>query len=157
MSTTLKSFGIIINKLGIEQKDICIITELNKLVNSNSEICPILFFSEYSKTVTVPLFARMPIEEAYCFNQPIIANDIESATLLDNCPCPTRKIYYIWDLEWIYDENYNLNKYHKIYHSFEIIVRSQTHYNIFKKVWKKPDYLIEDFNYEQIRDLFITK
>ena len=93
----------------------------------------------------------------YGFNQPIIVNDIESAALLYNCPCPTRKIYYAWDLEWIYDESYNLNKYHKIYHSFEIIVRSQTHYNIFKKVWKEPNYLIEDFNYEQIRDLFITK
>lgn len=152
----LKSIGIVLNKLNIEQKDICIITELNKLVSKHWDISPILFFSEYAKTTTVPLFARMPIEDLYCFDSPVIANDIESANILQSCPCPTRKILYIWDLEWIYDVEFTFNKYYSIYNSFEIIVRSQTHYNLFQKVWRKPDYLIEDFNYEQIRDILIT-
>ena len=150
----LKSFGVVLNKLNIEQKDITIINELNKLVNKYWDLCPIVFFSEYAKTSTVPLFARMPIEEVYCFSNPVIANDIESATLLLNCPCPTRKMYYLWDLEWIYDDKFNFNKYSLIYNSFEIIVRSQSHYNLFSKIWRQPNYLIEDFNYEQIRNLF---
>jgi hypothetical protein len=153
----LKSFGIVLNKLNIEQKDICIITQINEMVEKNADLCPILFFSEYAKTVAVPLFARMPIEEAYCFTNPVIVNDIESAELILECPCPTRKIFYLWDLEWIYDSNFSFEKYLRIYNSFEIIVRSGSHYNLFSKVWRKPDYLIEEFNHEQIRDLLIIK
>lgn len=147
----IKSFGILIHHFNISQRDYTINLELNKLTKKYYDICPVLFFGEYAKIAYKPSFARFPLKEAYCYKYPIIANDIKSALLLDECLCTPRKILYVWDLEWIYNNDYSFNIYSKIYNSFEIIVRSQSHYNLFTKIWKKPDYLIEDFNHDKIR------
>ena len=153
--TTIKSFGIVINKFNIDQQDYIINFQLNKMMKKYCDISPVIFFSEYAKNAQPPLFARFPIKEAYCYKNPIIATNIESAILVKNCVCVTRKILYLWDLEWMYNPNYSFEIFAEIYHSFEIIVRSNSHYQIFKKLWKQPDSLIEDFNYEQIRDYVI--
>lgn len=150
----IKSFGILVDKLNIEQRDILITLELNKLCKKYYDLCPIVFFQEYAKTIQPLLFARLPTKEIFCYRSPIIANDIKTALLVNKCICATRKILYMWDLEWLYNQ-YNFNILSEIYHNFEIIVRSQTHFDLFNKVWRKPDYIVEDFNYEQIRNIII--
>lgn len=154
-TNAIKSFGIIIHNFNISQRDYIINLELNKLVQKYYDLCPVLFFGEYAKIPYKALFARFPIKDVFCFKEPVIATDIKSALLLKECICTPRKILYMWDLEWLYRTEYSFDIYSNIYQSFEIIVRSESHYNLFTKIWRKPDYLIEDFNYDKIRTIVL--
>jgi len=155
LNNAIKSFGVIVHNFNISQRDYTINLELNKLTKKYYDLCPVLFFGEYAKLAYKPSFGRLPLKEVCCYKHPVIATDIKSALLLKECICPPRKILYVWDLEWLYRTDYSFDIYSKIYHSFEIIVRSESHYNLFTKVWRKPNYLIEDFNHDKIRNVVL--
>ena len=161
MSSTVKpknimgGFGVLVDKLSISQRDIFINVELNKMVNKYYEISPIVFFQDYAKTVQTPLFARLQIKDMFCYKNPVIANDIKTALLLQKTICPPRKLLYMWDLEWIYNKKYPFDVYRDIYFDFEIIVRNDSHRSKFSKTWREPDFIVEDFNYEQIRNVIV--
>lgn len=141
--------GILVNRLGIDQKSYTIINSLNKATQENT-LCPILFFLEYGKTPKTCLFSKMQAKEAWCYPHPIIANDIETAELLIECPRPSSKYLYMWDMKWLYFPK-NFEKYHNIIHSLDIITRCTSHSKLIEKCWLKTNYIVEDFDYDSIK------
>ena len=140
--------------LGISQLSLTLIQELNKLSNLDYYLDVIVFYSRYEKLIKANYFAMLQEKEVWGFNAPVMATDLDTARILLSCPIPTKKLFYVWDLEWIhktYDVNYLLSIY--CHPDIHLLARSESHAKIIEKCFKKPIDILEDFNYERFASI----
>lgn len=147
-----KSVGIIINSFFNHQLPEKLFSSLNKLADSNPEIDPIVFRQNTSIFPSFPRFAIMNLRECWGFKAPVISTDMSTTEYLLSFPGPTKKLFYVWNLEWIFQSNLQIETVEKIYLADDInlIARNQIHYNILKNNFKEPIGILEDFNHEQL-------
>ena len=93
----LYKFGIMVNSLDLSQKGMYIVKQLNDIVDVDCRFSPIVFYKEYAKSVDVNRFCSLLEKEVWGFDGVVIATSLETAETLINCPCPSRKLFYIWD------------------------------------------------------------
>ena len=144
----MKKLGILIESLHACQQSISLIINCNKLSNDKN-IDVIGFYEIYGQFPAAPHFSVMQNRNIWEFDGPIIATDIDSAYTLINCPRISKKYLYIWNLEWIFHPA-NFYYYNDIYNhkDIELIARSKYHEKIIRKIWKKPKFIMENFDNE---------
>jgi hypothetical protein len=137
------------------QQGLCCTKNLYELALDDYRIAPIIFYANYAVPYTHINIGMMQDIEAWDYKGIVIATDIPTLKKLLNCPCPTHKFLYIWDFEWMTMDIQNFSELKNYYLNpeVELIVRTQEHFDIIAKVWKKPFMVIEDFNKEGIREL----
>ncbi len=151
----MKSLGVLIRSPGLGQPEISIVDSLNKMVTTYADVEPILFFRDYGPQPIRMNFALMHNLEAWSFDGNLISNDLETTKIMLACIRAPKKFFYVWDLEWVYKDNFSFREMSVIYNNdeVELIARSPSHAKIIENCWKKPTAIIEDFNYEQIKEL----
>jgi hypothetical protein len=147
------NIGLVTNNLGLNDRSLNVIVCLNKMAENNYN--PVAFVRNIEPYPISPLFCILKQSEVFSFNGTLIAMDIESARLVLANVSSKRKIYYLWDLEWVFtsQENYNNNADVYLSPHLNFVARSTDHAKIFRKVWGKRANVIEEFEYEQIRKL----
>ena len=91
----------------------------------------------------------------WTFEHPVISTTVESTRKLIKSPQPTKKFFYVMNLEWLYMQSILYDDLQKVYthKDIELIARSSSHFKLLESCWKKPLCTIEDFNYKQIYKL----
>ena len=148
----MKSFGVLVEQFNVSQQSLHIILQLNTLLEERGDICPIVFYQDYGPFIQLPQFSSMLSVEAWDFEGALISTNLSTTRTSIECPRATRRLFYVWDLEWLYMKKPIFEKLSAIYQhkDVELIARSKEHYDILSKCWKKPAGIIEDFNYKQI-------
>ena len=143
--------GVLIKTLGISQQGLFLTLCGNKLAQERGDIDFTVFYEDHDKLPLFVQFCMMQNSNIWGFNGPLIATDLQLAETLLACPSPTRKLLYVWNLEWLYDiGSFGKNTAVYLNDELELIARSQAHYDIIKKCWKEPSMIVEDFDYEAI-------
>lgn len=147
--------GIMIHSLGVSQLSMHLIYELNQVPTYNEYVDIIVFYREYGKILKTPKFALMQEENAWGLNGPVMSTDLQTTSRLLLCPKPKRKIFYVWNLEWMFHQ-YDAEAIARIYCHRDIILvaRSPEHAKIISNCWKDPVAILEDFNHEQLIRIF---
>lgn len=146
--------GVLVDKLGHDQKSICLTKGLNKLVKDEPYFSVLVYYMEYDKQFVVPNFSLLHDNEAFGHDGPCIATNFRSARRLLNCVRPTRKFYFLWDLDWLY-ESVDFEEYSKIIMNkeLELLTRNTEYQGIIQRCWNKPVTSIEDIA-SQFKNLF---
>lgn len=154
--TDIKHFSVLIDKLDISHKISLMIHNLNTLVVDNYIYNPTIFYNSLGKSLIYPQFTRLGMQHAWGYEGPMISTDIGTTQILNKCIRTTKKMFYVFDLEWLHIPNIQFSLLTNIYqnNNIELIARSQSHYDVLTRVWKKPIGILEDFNYEQLIMLF---
>lgn len=149
------SAGILIEQPETTQAGFLIERALNDFGQFDAGVTWIVFYHQYGLWPIRPHFMMLQSIEAWSFPGPIIATSVFTADFLLNCLSPKKKFFYMWDLEWLYATDMQYDDYAKVYchPDLHIIARHSAHQRIFSKVWNKSCTVIEDFNYEDIRQL----
>jgi hypothetical protein len=93
------------------------------------------------------------LNELWGFHYPVVATSLNTAGDLIKNPSPTKKFFYVYDLEWIVFEQKDFLKLAEIYRhpELEIICRSESHRQIFENCWnRKVNYIINNFDIEKL-------
>jgi hypothetical protein len=148
------TLGVIINSNMPSQQWNSILPTLEKLT-IHTNISPMIFCDmppTQAITVNIPIFSLV---DAFGFDGITIANNLSSAHSSLLLPNVKKRYFYMWDLEWLLPNYFGFNMAHSIYTDPKItlISRHKNHYNIFKKCWKTPNFIIEEFNYDDIYKL----
>lgn len=149
--------GIIINSLNYYQQPLYLFKSLNELAIKRPDIDAYVFRENPGIFPTSTSFAIMSVKEAWSFDGPIISTDLQSTTKLINCPCPTKKYFYVWDLEWIYNKDSQFKDFYDIYqhNDINLIARSKSHYDVIKNAWKEPVGIMENFEHERLIEFLV--
>lgn len=148
----IKRFGILLNNLDASPKSIHIINGINNLVSQQYMYAPTIFFINRAAPPIVPMCSQIQQNHSWGYEGVLIATDISSALNLNECIRAKRKLFYIFDLEWmslpmiIYRDMCQIYKNPKI----DLIVQNPEHYEIISNCWKKPLGIVKDFNYDEI-------
>jgi hypothetical protein len=147
--------GVLTTKLGISQPGVLMTHSLNNLVDSEPNLEVVLFYEDYDKIPEQPHFSMMQNVFAWEYdNSVLISTDEQSARLLCNIPNHSTKFHYMWSLWWTIKPKQFL-EYSQLLQNENVglIARSHSHAAILTKLWQQPQYVIEDFNDEQLAQI----
>jgi hypothetical protein len=139
--------GFMIDNLGTNQLANSLINSGNSFLKNNSQSDLIIFRQNIMPNCVQPNFGIMDTAEAYNYDGVVVATSLSTADYLIRCPGPCKKLYYIWDLEWVSHSQKIYEIFEAVYNSteLEIVCRSEEHAHFVNTCWNKRDIkIIED-------------
>lgn len=150
-------FGILLPNLGLSQVVYTFINAANKYLEEIESFAGsvIAFYDELVPPCVQPAFACMQAYEMFNFGGIGIATNLNTAVQLINSPSPKKKIFYIWDLEWLSLGVFQYQEVADVYQNpqLQLVCRSESHLKAVKNAWNVAPLLVKDFDfkaYEQI-------
>lgn len=156
-SSSLSKVGVLFDDLMMSQKTWLFLENANRFVKSVNNDC-VAFIKNMSPPCIKPNFSVMFCHEMWHFDGYLIATDLDSAEQISKIVSPAKKMFYVWDLEWLRRTNnkdYVRNV--DIYRNPELklVVRSESHANELSKYCnRKVDGIINNFNLERLIDIW---
>lgn len=117
--------GIIIPSLDLNQLAFETISEINKSIIKGSKNDYTIFYQELTSSCIEPLCATMSMNEAHTHNGILVATNLDSAEFLTKTTNKSKKIFYIWDLEFIRNKANFLHKM-KVYRNPKLTLISRS-------------------------------
>ena len=151
----IKNFAFLVNKLDNSHQMTTLSHNLNLLIRNDYKYSPTVFYQVHDKVLVYPQFPRLMMQHAWGYEGTVISSDIVTTQLLKKCMRATKKIFYVFNLEWLYQGMPLFGALKDIYQdpTIELIARCQAHSDILNRVWKKPIGIVEDFDCEQLTKL----
>lgn len=149
----MRYINILVEDLGASQLSYYLSTEINKIHTIRTDITCIVYYHNIHRHCINPLFATMSNVEISGAKDIAIATSINTANKLLEVIGPTKKFYYIWNLEWQGLQQSYYTALLELLHKPElsIITRSESHaallYNNFNR---KPDLIFDNFQLEKL-------
>ena len=148
--------GIIIEDLSASHLSYCLIKKLNETVSKDSTNDYTIFVENITSHVLPPRFAVMNTTELPYFDGTLIATSISTCLTAIKSISPSKKICYVWDLEWMRNtgRNYEHSIQAFIDKSVVLVARSESHAKAIKNYCNKtPSCIAEDFNIEKMMEV----
>ena len=149
----MKQLGIIISSLDNNQLAFFSILNANLLIQK--EIDCVLFFENTSRPVIKPNVSIMNSSEVWDFCGDVIATTLRSAACLPKLIRARRRIFYLWDLEFLrpYGRNYIPNMELLRNPKIELAARSESHKRAIENYCNKQvSYVIDDCDFSKIME-----
>jgi hypothetical protein len=151
-----RKLGIISQDWGPTDRDFYAINFANKLI-AEADIDVTGFYQDSPNPVIPCNFGLMNIQDIWGFDGLTIATNIEQAIALSKVVGTHKKLFYVYDLEYLRPGKqnflYNLQAYRS--NNLELVCRSEEHKNALQKYCnRKIEHVIEDFNLFEFWKLF---
>lgn len=146
--------------VGATQLSYILMNNIHKYYQQNNHLVDfIIFYENMQKPCIMPPCTIMNIAELWSHSGISIATTYNTAQTLIKVAGPTRKILYLWDLEWkrhIYPYSILSSVYCN--KDIDIICRSKSHYDLFKNMFnREPLGIVEDCNLDILGDILSWK
>jgi hypothetical protein len=140
--------GIMVKEVGISQLGLYLISSINTLVHTRPDLDVIVFYQTWAPFPALPRFGLLLEREMVGLQGTCISTDLTTTQRLLKAPGPERRLFYVWNMEWMDKPNMSYAALNEIYNhpSLELIARSEYHAHLLEKLWKKPAYIMEDFD-----------
>jgi len=145
--------GFLVNDLTASHLAFSLIKNLNEY-ESNSDF--VLFFENASSSIIKPNFPIMAATEVWNFGGVLISTDINTTLTLKKCFAPKKKIFYVWDLEWMRNRMGQTKSFEVLIQAFsdekiELVARSKDHAKAIENLSnRKVKSIVENFNIEKL-------
>tara|TARA_Y100001949_G_scaffold11720_1_gene8696 strand:- start:276 stop:785 length:510 start_codon:yes stop_codon:yes gene_type:complete len=146
------NINVLLQNVGASQISYYVIRNLNELGNTRPDIDAIVYYETMHRNCLPPNFAIMQIAEAWGQHGPVIATSLSTALKLTGFPSE-RKIFYVWDLEWLRGQQRHYKTYADIYThpDLELIARSEDHKRAVENAFNREvKHVISDFDTNQL-------
>ena len=134
----MKKLGVMVNNLAASQLAFYLINYAN-LVTSESKCDVILFYDNPTVPCVNLNCASMQVEEAWGFDAPVVATNLSLANKLLKIGGPTKKYFYLWDLEWMRLKEKHFESLQHIYRNplLKLLARSKSHAQVIESCWNR--------------------
>ena len=155
--SNLNKISVLVPDTGSSQLSFYLINEINKLSRDKPEIDAIVYCENKHRNCIPTNFSVMPINDAWGNDGAIIATTISTAEKMLSFNS-NKKIFYVWDIEWIRNrQGYSLEyeKYENVYNSknISLVARSHSHRKIIENAFnRKVEHIVSDFNMQQMME-----
>jgi hypothetical protein len=132
-------FGVIIPDLSASQQAFYLINYANQAVMRDGHDVTVFFQSPRQPCISVG-FGIMHMHEAYAFDGPLIAPNLNIANRVAKFPGTREKYFYVWDLEWLRAQRKTFHSLASVYRNpvHKLIARSKEHSRVIEDCWNIP-------------------
>ena len=141
--------GVVVDQVRNTPVDYIMFRELNKL---SRKVDCFLFVNQVHALPMKNNFSILQSVEAMSHAGTLIATDITTCQIVNKSLTASKKLFYMWDLEWNKIESFNHNKLFPIMHNKEIdlVVRGSKHFDIVSKLFRKPKATVCNWRAEEL-------
>jgi hypothetical protein len=154
----MKTLNILTSDLSVSQRSFYLIRNANVIQQKDPNINIQVFVENLARACLRTNFAVMSAAEAWGEYNPCIATNISNAAKLMHYPLTSRKLFYIWDLEWLRGAvpKMNYSNYSIVYLSaeLELVCRSQEHAALVENTFNREvKYIVPDFDINKLLEI----
>ena len=147
--------AVLLEDLSASQLSYHVINEINNYIVDNNDDF-VVFFQNYTASVIQPRCGIMNMNELWSFDGVAISTSIATTKSLIKAFAPTKKYFYVWDLEWQRrhgkDFEYNLHSF--IDENIKLISRGKDHTKAIKNYCNKDVVgTVKNFNLNTIMEI----
>jgi|TARA_R100000306_G_scaffold20073_1_gene23931 hypothetical protein len=137
-----------------KDKDFFAIESLNKLSHTPTPAC--LFCDTVANDFILPINTNV-LKRTHVFNFDgiIITDDLMRSQDFIYTTYATKRFLYLYHLDWPYIKNLRFSYLKKILlnKDIELIARSSTHATLIQQLFKKPKYIMPEWDYEVLIEI----
>lgn len=150
----MKKIGFYLPHLGASQAAFYAINTANYLFGK-PDLDVTIFYQELFQPCSKPLCATLNGSEVWTFDGILITTNINTTIMATNALSPKRRLFYVWDLEWLRPNNkdffYNIQAYRNP--KVELVARTLAHAQVIENYANRPvNAIIPDFNINYMFD-----
>lgn len=147
--------GFVVQRLNGSQQAYKLCQTANAMVMEDL-VDIIVFHDEWDISPIDTAFMMLQKQHMWSYEGILVATDIRSAEQVLKSPGPSKKYFYLWNLEWLYIPGFTNARLSNVYQNpdLDLIVRSTYHADLVTKCWKKPVSIIEDFDKNEFTKIF---
>jgi hypothetical protein len=146
-----KNIGFILIKLQNNPVQDKILQTIKKIEEKNIYGQTIIFnsYTDKADTLNLPI---LHLSQAQFFFGDLFLFDLASVILTQKFPNINKRILYTNSIPWTANHNNLYAEWESIYlqNNLDLLVDSQSTYDIYDICWKKPIGIAEEFNYEKV-------
>ena len=142
--------GVVTDKLLFSQSSIFLVKNLNELNKVRN--CSIFCNEMHERPVDI-CFNIMQQIKSYQFEGTLITDNLLLTQALHYNIYTKKKYYYVWNFDWILldDLRFKQLTIPFLNDEIELIARSESHAEVLEKLFKKPKYIMEDWDWEVLQ------
>lgn len=149
------NIGLLVPDLGTSQLAYMAINQVNLASTVDKDNSYYLFYENATMPCVNPLVACMNISELHTFKGVLISTSIDLTLASLNAVTNTRKLFYVWDLEWLRPNKnnflYNMQAFRN--EQVEILSRSNSHARAVENYCNRtPSLIVNNFNLLAIKE-----
>jgi|TARA_R110000744_G_scaffold58320_1_gene121663 hypothetical protein len=147
-----KQIGVIVDDLSASQLSYYLIKNINEFLEDGLDDF-VVFFENATSSIVSPEFSVMAINEIWNFEGVLISTSISNTLSMLKSFSPERKIFYVWDLEWLRRHGKEFENTVKAFTDSEVtlIARSKEHALAIENYCNiKIKHIVEDFNIKKL-------
>lgn len=146
-----KNIGFVLIKLQNNPMQDKILQTIKKIEEKNIYGQTVIFnsFTDKADTLNLPI---LHLSQAQFFYGDLFLFDLASVIVTQKFPNINKRILYTNNLPWTSTNNNLYAEWESIYlqHNLDLLVDSESIYDIYDICWKKPIGIAEEFNYEKV-------
>jgi len=149
----VKKIGIILPHTFDTQLAYEAIKEGNYLVFDDINYDVSIFFEDFAPTILKPVFGLFNASEIFSYEGTLISTTISNTKCMIKTMKPERKIFYIWELEWLKNEKDYLENI-KVYQNkdIELVTVSEDYAKEINNYCNRLPRVVKRFNLKEIYD-----
>lgn len=153
----MRTLNIMTQDLSPSQRSYMLIRNANHIQTKNPYNNVQVFVENIGRICLRSNFAVMSSAEAWGEMNPFVATNLSNAAKLMHYPLATRKLFYIWDLEWLRgNPKMAYNNYSIVYLNpeLELVCRSKEHADLVENTFNRDvKYIVDDFDLEKFFEI----
>ena len=146
--------GILKTEIKNIDKDFFAIKNLNSLVNTTTNGC--LFCNAIDPMFTLDVRTNVLQRSfSHTFNGIIITDELDATEDLIHISYAKSKFLYLYRLDWLYLNNLQYKTLQRVllHDRIELIARNKEQANMVADLFKKPKYIMNEWNYETLIEI----
>ena len=143
--------GILKSTVHDTDNNLFMIESLNQLMHTSTSACLFCDHHDVKKSSQIRTSVFPKIQVLY-FNDILITDDLAQAQSLLNIPNARKRFIYLYHLEWPYIQNRQLHHIASVLlnDNIELIARSESHSQLITQLFKKPKYIMPEWDYKTL-------
>ena len=148
----MNKIAIMLDDLGPSQLAHTVICQGNDLCANHQGYDVVALYEDLQRPCIPMNFACMQIAEGWAFDGVVVATSFSTAEKLLSFPSASKKLFMVWDLEWIRLKQKSFRQLLSVYgnEQLTLLARSYDHAKAIADCWNRTVKVIEDFNLKSI-------
>lgn len=142
--------AILLDDTNISDLSYSVISEANRQVGTNNDVF-LLVNNISSRVIKADCAIINSSKLSNVYDGLVIATNVSTANMLAKAAINATKIFFVFDLEWLYS-SFNFDEYYDIINDKRLLLvcRSQFHSDIIERTFNRSPDLILEFNLDEL-------
>lgn len=147
--------GIALNNLGASQLNFYLARNANAAIAATRGLDVVVFFETMQRPCLPLSFASMQMPEAWGFDGVLIATSLSTVEKVVRCPSADKKIFFVWDLEWLRFPQKQYRAFRALYAHPELtlVTRGPDHARAVEEAWNVKAHVCGNFDMQRLLEV----